>query len=255
VTLSSGLVMTAAATGQHAPLNGHLWHTIEALGFLITSLGGIAVAEFVQARHRHSSSGNVLAAPGATLTVGRASAGALLPARTDVDRALGSVPTAAPARRRSTLLPLVALAGSAAAAVHFVVMPEHFQEATLYGAFFAVAASAQLVYSMLLLARPSRTLLAAGVVGNITIVLLWLVTRTIGIPLGPAAGTTEGFGGLDVLATIFELTTAIGAIALLRRPWPLERANRPSTWSPLIWALGPGVAIAIAVVAYVAPPS
>jgi hypothetical protein len=259
------VITAATAGGRQAPLGGHLWHTIEAIGFLAISLGGIAVAEFVQARRRRNDSraplgsaapepGSAARTQGAALTAGSGSAIALLPARTQVETTAASVgPTSVGGR--STLLPLVALAGAAAACVHFVVMPEHFEESALYGAFFAVAATSQLVYSLMLLARPSRSLLVAGALGNITIVGLWLVTRTIGIPLGPAAGTTESVGGLDVLATIFELTTAIGAILLIRRRGRLTPAIRPSSWSPLIRALGPAAAVAIAATAYISPPS
>lgn len=252
---SPGVILAAVASAHRAAWNGHLWHTIEALGFLIISLGGIAVAEFLNARQRHQNNSAVREMPRVAVAVGASSAVGLLPARADAEPGFDVAPAAVSARTRSTLLPLVALAGAAAAAIHFVVMPEHFEEATLYGAFFAVAATSQLLYSVLLLVRPSRSLLVAGALGNVAIVLLWLVTRTIGIPLGPGAGSTESFGGLDVLATIFEITTAIGAIALIHRRQPLLRAIRPSTWSPLIWALSPGVATAIAVTAYIAPPS
>jgi hypothetical protein len=255
LTGPGGLAVIAAASSHRAPLDGHLWHTIEALGFLITSLGGIAVAEFLQARRRNAAHADRARAATAQRVAVSAGGVGLLPERPSAGSAVHGSPDSAAARTRWMLLPLVALAGAAAAAVHFVVMPEHFDEATMYGVFFAVAATSQLLYSAMLLARPSRSLLAAGAIGNLTIVVLWLITRTIGIPLGPAAGTTETVGGLDVLATIFELTTAVGAVALLCRRQPLARAIRPSTWSPLIWALGPIVVLAIAVTAVLSPPS
>jgi hypothetical protein len=254
------LLVTSATTGQRSLWSVHFWHGIEAVGFLVVSLGGIAVAEFIQTRRRHNTRRDLPSAPTAgvpadsasALTVGGSSAVALLPAR--VDTRLFTGPATTP-RRRATLLPLVALAGVAAAAVHVVVMPDHFEESTLYGTFFATAAVAQFGYSALLLTRPSRSLLAAGVLGNAAIFLLWLITRTVGIPLGPAAGTTETFGGLDVLASVFELTIAIGGTALiLRRHRPL-RAVRPADWTPLVWALGVGVAVAITITALVSPPS
>jgi hypothetical protein len=264
--LTSRPTLMASAAASRGLLAGHGWHTIEALGFLITSLGGIAAAEYVQARARrarvidervHSTANAstrttqlVAASAGISSSVG------LLPERAVAAAAAApAVPIVTHARTRATLLPLVAMAGAAAAAVHFVVMPEHFEEATMYGAFFAAAATSQLLYSVLLLARPSRTLLAAGAFGNVSIALLWLVTRTIGIPLGPAAGSTESFGGLDVLATIFELTAAIGAIVVISSQLPLLRTIRPSTWSPTIWALGSGAAVAIAATAVISPPS
>jgi hypothetical protein len=218
----SAVVAVAASRGQSFQATNHVWHIVEALGFLVMSLGGIALAEYLQARRRARGE------------------------RTD---------TAMSARRTATLLPLVALAGAGAASVHLVVMPEHFEEATVYGLFFAVTATVQLTYSAWLLVRPSRPLLAAGAVGNLAIVGLWLLTRLVGIPVGPGAGTTEAFGGLDILAAAFELTMAFGAIALIRRRLPISSALRPMTWSPVIWTLAPVALLAVGVTAFIAPPS
>jgi hypothetical protein len=251
------LASNASASGG-GPLGGHGWHTVEAMVFLVMSLGGIAAAEYVQARNRRTSSRAKAVPVTERIPVGAGISGSAglppRPIRSDVtaDPDVASEPAR---RTRSTLLPLVAVAGAAAAAVHFVVMPEHFEEATLYGTFFAVAATSQLIYSALLLARPSRILLAAGALGNTAIVVLWLITRTSGIPLGPGAGDVESVGGLDILATIFEVTTAVGAIALLWRRTPMVRALRPSSWSPLVRLLLPSAAVAIAYVTVVSPPS
>jgi hypothetical protein len=218
----SAVVALATARSQSFQASNHVWHIVEGLGFLIVSLGGIALTEYIQARRRAGGPRN---------------------------------PTPSSDRRAATLLPLVALAGAGAAGVHFVVMPEHFEEATIYGLFFLFAATSQLLYSAWLLVRPSRSLLAVGAVGNIVIVGLWLVTRLVGIPLGPGAGTTEEFGGLDLLATGFELTVVIGAIILIRRRLPIPSALRPMTWSPVIWTLAPAAVLAVGVTAFVAPPS
>jgi hypothetical protein len=219
-------LVTVAAPGTAGALNGHGWHLIEGIGFLVISLGGIALAEFIQARRRRRGSSADARAESPQTTAGR-----------------------------PMLLPLVALSSIAAAGVHFVVMPEHFEEATLYGTFFLVAATSQLVYAAYVLLRPSPAVLGAGALGNLAIVALWLVTRLVGIPLGPAAGSTESFGGLDVLAAVFELTTAVAAFALIRKPrWPRNLMN-PARWSRVIWALGAGAAVAIASTAIVAPPS
>jgi hypothetical protein len=221
--VESSIVVALAANRNQNLLGGnHLWHILEGLGFLVISLGGIALAEYLQKRRR---------------------------ARGE------RIDTPVSARRIATLLPLVALAGAGAAGVHLVVMPDHFEESTLYGLFFAVTATVQLTYSAWLLIRPSRPLLAVGAIGNLAIVGLWLLTRLVGIPLGPGAGTTEKFGGLDILAAAFELTMAVGAIALIRRRLPIRRAMHPTTWSPVIWTLAPAAALAVGLTAFIAPPS
>jgi hypothetical protein len=89
--------------------------------------------------------------------------------------------------------------------LHLWVTPEHFEEWWGYGAFFVVAGAAQILY--------------------VPIVVLYLLTRTVGIPLfGPEAGEVEGFGLVDVSATAAELgiAVALGA-ALLRNATPERR--------------------------------
>jgi hypothetical protein len=248
-TAETAVTTAAAAQGS---LGGHFWHVVEALGFLVTSLGGIAAAELAQARQRRASGGN-LSMQRTAVAASPAGIGALPTAAS----ATLMMPTEQTSHRsqRQTLLPLVALAGAAAAAVHFVVMPEHFEEATLYGTFFAVAASSQILYSLLLLARPARPLLIAGALGNFAIVALWVVTRTAGIPLGPGGGSVESVGGLDVLATGFEVVTTVGAVVVLMRGHHLVRALRPATWTPAIWGFASCAVVAIAVTTYLSPPS
>jgi hypothetical protein len=244
------LELAAASGSTSTVLTAHLWHIVEAIAFLVTSLGGIAVAEFVQGRNR--SNVGQLSRPGVSAS---GSSRAHRPESWGTDFfAERPADALVDMRRRVTLLPLVALAGAGAAGVHFVVMPDHFEESWLYGSFFLVAALAQLGYSAWLLARPSRELLIAGVVGNLSVVVLWLVTRTIGIPLGPAAGDVEPFGGLDLLAAVFELTTVVGGIVAIRN-WRPMRGVRPSSWSPVAWMLGSVAITAIAITALVAPPS
>jgi hypothetical protein len=97
------------------------------------------------------------------------------------------------------------------------VTPEHFEEAVVYGVFFAVAAAAQLGWALLMCLRPQRWTVLAGLVGNAAMVALWAVTRTVGVPLGPGAGTTEEIGGLDIAATGFELTLVVAVSLIVLR--------------------------------------
>jgi manganese oxidase len=104
-----------------------------------------------------------------------------------------------------------------AALMHAWAMPEHFEEWWGYGTFFLIAATAQACYGLALLSRPGRSLLLLGVVGNLFIVSLWAVTRTVGIPFfGPHAGEVERVGMVDLSATVAELALVTLLIALLR---------------------------------------
>jgi hypothetical protein len=227
----SGHPILASSTAVSASLSAHFWHGVEALGFLVFALGAGVISDRRQARRESPAE----------------------PARQLAGQEASPTPAAATTMtiRHAPLLPAIALGGAGAAAVHFVVMPDHFEESALYGAFFLVAAIVQLGYSALLLARPSRTLVAAGVAGNLAVILLWVVTRTISIPLGPGAGTTEAFGGLDILASAFEALVVIcGTVTLVHKPTATPRLRAPA-WSALtVLAAG-----AVTVTTYFSPPS
>ncbi len=111
-----------------------------------------------------------------------------------------------------------------AALIHLWVTPEHFGEWWGYGAFFLVAAAAQVLYAPLVLVRPTRMVLLGGIAGNLAIVALYLLTRTVGIPLfGPGAGEVEGVGFVDLCATASEVGIAVALGAALLRETTTER--------------------------------
>jgi hypothetical protein len=121
-------------------------------------------------------------------------------------------------------LPTVALIAAAlsigAGVVHAIVIPPHVSESLLYGVFFAGVAIAQIGWAALLVVRPQRWLLAAGAIGNLAVVALWAVTRTVGVPLGVAAGRREGIGVLDTSCCILELGVIACCAALARNREP-----------------------------------
>jgi hypothetical protein len=127
-------------------------------------------------------------------------------------------------RRGPTLYAATALS-LIAGLVQLWVTPEHFEEWWGYGAFFLVAAAAQYLYIPLLLRWLTRSVLLAGIAGNLAIVALYRLTRTVRIPVfGPEAGEVEGIGFADVCATTSELGigVALGAV-LLREITPESR--------------------------------
>jgi hypothetical protein len=109
------------------------------------------------------------------------------------------------------------------AAMHLWVVPEHLEEWWGYGVFFLILAAAQGLYALGLLRRPSRPFLLLGVGGNLAVAILWLVTRTTGIPLfGPHAGEVEGVGMLDLICTLAEVGIVAGLGTLAMRGLPTE---------------------------------
>ena len=67
------------------------------------------------------------------------------------------------------------------------------------------------------LRRPSRSLLIWGAFGNAAFVLLWLITRITGLPVGPEPWTPESVGLIDVAASVFEVVLVVSAVLMLRR--------------------------------------
>ena len=130
-----------------------------------------------------------------------------------------------PAFDQNDALVAVALLSAGAAVIHATVIQAHLREWWLYGTFFVAAATLQLIWTVLVLRRPSRTLLVVGAIGNATVVVLWLVTRVTGLPVGPEPWTPESIGLLDVAASIFEVVLAVTVVMMLRRGAVPERTK------------------------------
>ena len=105
----------------------------------------------------------------------------------------------------------------AAGVIHAVAAVGHVEH-PLFAAFFAVLAVAQCTWGALVYRGADRRLLVAGAWGSGAVALLWLVTRTVGLPFGPHSGSPEPIGALDVLATIDEQVVVAIVIGLLRLP-------------------------------------
>jgi FtsP/CotA-like multicopper oxidase with cupredoxin domain len=103
-----------------------------------------------------------------------------------------------------------------AAAIHAAVMPQHFQEYTLFGVFFLAAALGQAGLAAALLFSPSRLLAILGIEGNLALVALWLISRTVGVPIGPDPWRPETVGVADTAATVLELVAVWNLIRLAR---------------------------------------
>lgn len=133
-------------------------------------------------------------------------------------RQLASVPSAPAGRVRG----FAAVAASLALAdglLHLLAAPDHLGEWWGSGYFFIVVAIGQVLFALLLFSEPrrGRTFYLVGLVGTLAIVVLYVVTRTVGIPwLGPGAGEVEPVGLLDVPTKATELLLAGALLALLR---------------------------------------
>jgi hypothetical protein len=123
------------------------------------------------------------------------------------------------------LVRLLLVAGLIASAhIHAAVIPVHLGEWPAAGGFFALLTVAEVaVAAALLAARPRRLALIAAVVVSAGPLLVWLYSRTLGLPFGPDAGISETVGIPDVVCCALEIGTLIAAVMLLRRPGWLRR--------------------------------
>ncbi|CAG0983183.1 hypothetical protein ANAEL_01864 [Anaerolineales bacterium] len=123
------------------------------------------------------------------------------------------------------------LLSSVAGIIHAYYMPEHFEMWVGYGAFFLVVTACQVMLSLVLLAfRPvPRIVLWAGILGNAAITIMWLISRTSGLPYGPMIGEVEEIGVLDLSSKIAEVGVMVCLIVLLRAKQNFgTSANLPS---------------------------
>ena len=111
-----------------------------------------------------------------------------------------------------------AVASATAGIIHAYYMPEHFEMWVGYGIFFLVSTICQVALALVLLADQPihRQVLWAGILGNAAIIIMWIIARTIGNPLGPMAGEIEEIGLLDTASKIAELTVIVCLAMLLR---------------------------------------
>ena len=122
----------------------------------------------------------------------------------------------------------------AAAIIHMVAAQLYFPLWAGYGFFFVAAATTQLALAILLWVypslwddRPRRGLLLAGVLGNVLIVAMWLITRTVGVPAGPNAGEVLPLSLLDLLAVIAEIGVIVAVLMLVALYSRQRRTSQP----------------------------
>lgn len=127
---------------------------------------------------------------------------------------------------RTAARAVLAASAVGAGAIHLAVAPEHLTEFPLLGAGFVASAAAQLGWALLVLRRDSARLLRIGALGSLLFVGVYVVSRTVGLPLGPEAFEAEPLGTADLVCCGLELLTAAGALALAAAPGVLRTPLR-----------------------------
>lgn len=214
-------------------------------GFALLAFTGWLLVQLLTAYHALAADPFFLArlGPGVPVaTIGAAALAATL--LVSPPRPPGAAPPpAVPARPLATGL---AWLSAGAATIHFAVLGPHLRESWILGAFFAIVAAAQMGWALVAAIRPSRLVWAAGAIGNSLVILVWVVSRTRGWPVGADAGGPEPIGVADGLSTAYEALLVAGAAALSRRP-AIAVELRPGWARVATWAVAALVAALTAV--------
>jgi hypothetical protein len=229
-----------AARG-HAPVR----YAIGALGFALALFSAYLMTQLLVTYH--SLQGMFVPALGPGVFV--AAGGALLLVATLL------IDQRAPGNQRPAMglnAPVSALIAlsAGAGAIHQYVASDHLHEYWLFGGFFAALGIAQVAWAALVaISGPSRALLIAAT-GNTAVVVLWIASRTTGLPLGSHPGAPEALGFPDVTATLFEIILVGCAAwslrhkhgssrrAVTRLAWALPLAVSPVTIAAIVIAVG-----------------
>jgi hypothetical protein len=127
-------------------------------------------------------------------------------------RARAELSGARPRRAHPALLSLVAT-NLLAAAIHGAVCPEHFEEGLRFGVFFLVLTVAQVFLAVAAARNPSPRIVTLGLVVNLEVIALWVLTRTVGLPYRLAE--VEAVGLWDTVATLAEIGALAASVVLL----------------------------------------
>jgi hypothetical protein len=118
--------------------------------------------------------------------------------------------------------------------VHFSVVREHLDEWWLFGVFFIGLGTMQVLWAVATLARDRVPFPRLIVLATTMTLVLWAVTRTVGLPVGPEPGEAESAGLSDVVAGVLELVVVLTVLAATRqRPAGEPRRSTPVAVSML----------------------
>ena len=135
---------------------------------------------------------------------------------------------------------VVALAG--AAVVHATVIGEHLDEWFLAGAFFLVVTFVELFLAVAVVVAWSRRTAIAVVVTSVVTVVVWLLSRSVGLPIGPEEfRTAEAIGAPDISCCVLEI-----AAAALVAPWALRSSSQRRSATDGLHRRGTTVAVVLA---------
>ena len=105
----------------------------------------------------------------------------------------------------NSLATIAAALSLAAGAIHFAVIQSHLEEDALEGMFFIGIAWFQLIWPQVYLLTRRPWIAATGALVNAGIVGVWVISRIVGLPIGPTPWQPQSIGTMDLFSTGFEV--------------------------------------------------
>lgn len=114
-----------------------------------------------------------------------------------------------------------------AGTIHLVAIVQHLDTVWTLPLFFALVGFAQFYVAWAAYRRPhDRGLLVVAAATSAVVALLWLLSRTVGLPFGPEQGVST-IGLSDTIASIEEVVFAVLAVGVVR---DADRSERRLAW-------------------------
>lgn len=129
-----------------------------------------------------------------------------------------------------------AIASLGAAVIHFAVTPMHWRDWLPSGAFFATVAVFQMIWALMAFSRPRSLLLAMGGVANAGLAALWVMSRTVGPPVGPHAGQPEAVEAAGISVLLLQCYVVMGAGWAWSRQYQAEEVSVLSRFLVMVGA-------------------
>lgn len=133
-----------------------------------------------------------------------------------------TTPVPAPRAPRARVRPAIAVAAVASAGaglVHAAAARNHDGDQLLV-VLFALCALGQVAWAAAALVRPVRWTLLGGLVVNGGALVVWSLTRTVGIPFIDSLSVAESVGTPDLAGALFAAASVLGVATVLLRPAP-----------------------------------
>jgi hypothetical protein len=114
-----------------------------------------------------------------------------------------------------------------AGTIHLVAIVQHLDSTWTLPFFFGLVGAGQFYVAWAAYSRrDDHDTLVVAAVANFVVALLWLLSRTVGLPFGPEQGTSA-IGVSDTIASLEELAFAAIVLGIVRDP---ARSERRLAW-------------------------